>query len=564
VLTWPNSPRRDLVFILIVTFAFVLPMIVVGDHWGHDLEIHLQSWMEASGQFRQGILFPRWASGANYGFGEPRFIFYPPGSWMLGGTLGLLLPWTIVPAVYVWLCMILAALAMRRLAADWLSPHAAVFAATLYALNPYLLVTAYARCAYAELLASAIFPLLLSGALRIERDPPKAITVIAVSFAAIWLSNLPAGVIAVYALGCVLVVVSVVRRSIKPLLYGAAGAFTGLGLAAFTLIPAAWEEKWVYIDAVVRPNQLPTSNFLFSPFGVVSMYRFNHQFSRLAVLLILVAVASAIAARRTRDGNPVVWWSLTILCGIAGFLMFPISAPIWRILPVGRFVQFPWRWTFPLCTGAALLLAFAGVRSSRKRILLPALVLVLFAIDATIVHAKEVFPHFVDSVAEKFQAGRGYAGLLEYTPLPSKGRSLPVDAPLIAPVDPQTPEGSGSKVAGVYPEIWSPEKKVIRADLSEPKAVNLKLLAYPAWQATVNGRHAVLQENSQTGQLIVLLPAGRSRTEIVFTRTWDRSAGLLISIGCGAALLAYWQFVALRRKRAAEAPELEVVPARAA
>ena len=69
------------------------------------------------------------------------------------------------------------------------------------------------------------------GTFRIEREPRKSFTVVDVSLAAIWLTNLPAGVIASYSLACVLLVLSVVHRSIRPLLYGAAAALTGQGIA---------------------------------------------------------------------------------------------------------------------------------------------------------------------------------------------------------------------------------------------------------------------------------------------------------------------------------------------
>jgi hypothetical protein len=563
VLWRQDSGRGQFALVLFVTAIPVMPMLVLGYHWGHDLGFHVESWMDASRQFQQGILYPRWASEANYGFGEPRFIFYPPGSWAMGGILGLLLPWTLVPAIFVWLSMILAAVGMRKVAADWLPPDAAMIAALLYALNPYLLVTAYTRCAYAELLASAVFPFLLWGAFRIQRDPGKGFVIVAISLASIWLANLPGGVIATYTLALVLLIVSVLLRSIQPLLYGSVAALTGLGLAAFTLFPAAWEQKWVYIDAVVRPNQLPVANFLFSPFGVANMYMFNHRLSRLAVLLILGALASAIGARRMRHGTPAVWWSLTVLCILSGFLMFPVSTAIWRALPELRFVQFPWRWLFPMCAAAALLVSFAVIQSKRKRILLPVLGLGLVAVDATIVYAKQVYPHFVAEIADKFHSGRGYDGLLEYMPLAGKGRYLPADAPLIAPAEPSI-EQSADTPPGVYVELWSPERKMIRADLPHPMTVNLKLLAYPAWQASVNGKPAALQDNPQTGQIMLVLPAGASRTEIKFAQTWDRVVGTEISIGSGVVLIALWQLIAVSRKRATEAREVAVVPAKAA
>ena len=560
--SWRSSVSRDFVLILVIAAIPVMPTFIFGYHWGHDLDIHLKSWMDVKAQFQQGILYPRWASEANYGFGEPRFIFYPPASWALGGILGLLLPWSIVPAIFVWLSMTFAALAMRMLARDWLPPRAALIASVLYALNPYLLVCAYTRCAYAELLASATFPLLLCGVFRVARDPRKAFVIIAISFAAIWLANLPAGVIAAYSLGCVLVILSVSLRSLRPLLYGSAAAITGLGLAAFSLFPAAWEQKWVYIDAVVRPNQLPTSNFLFSPHGVTNMYVFNHQLSPLAVLLIAGALASAIAARRMRYGTPELWWSLTVLCCLSGFLMFPVSSPMWRGLPELRFVQFPWRWLFPMWTAAAVLLAFVILQAKRKRALVPMLALLLIVVDAAIVYARHLYPHFVSEIAEQFHSGRGYAGLLEYTPLASKGRSLPQAAPLISPVDPQSQEVAVTRLAP-YVEVWSPERKVIRADLPRPMTINLKLLAYPAWRASVNGSPAALQENPQTGQLMVTLPAGSSRTEIKFAQTWDRAIGIGISVGSTAVLIAFWELFAVSRKRATEPSGIEVAPARA-
>src|SRR5437868_3628031 len=125
------------------------------------------SWMEVSNQWHQGILYPRWASLAHWGYGEARFLFYPPASWTLGAALGSVLPWKLVPAAYCWIALTLSGLSMLFVARKWLPERDALFAATFYAVNPYHLVIVYWRSALAELLAAALLPLLLLAVLRL-------------------------------------------------------------------------------------------------------------------------------------------------------------------------------------------------------------------------------------------------------------------------------------------------------------------------------------------------------------------------------------------------------------
>ena len=86
--------------IMVTALALFVPLLFFGIPSGHDFEFHMNSWMEVLSQWRLGILYPRWAALAHFGYGEARFIFYPPISWMLGAALGSFLPWWIVPAVY--------------------------------------------------------------------------------------------------------------------------------------------------------------------------------------------------------------------------------------------------------------------------------------------------------------------------------------------------------------------------------------------------------------------------------------------------------------------------------
>ncbi|MGA2964279.1 MAG: hypothetical protein ABSD96_21675, partial [Candidatus Korobacteraceae bacterium] len=100
----------------IAAFAVEIPFFFFGTPSGHDVEFHLYSWLEVLGQWKHGIIYPRWAALANFAYGEPRFVFYPPASWTLGAGLSAIFPWTLASCIYIWVALVAAGVSMFLLA----------------------------------------------------------------------------------------------------------------------------------------------------------------------------------------------------------------------------------------------------------------------------------------------------------------------------------------------------------------------------------------------------------------------------------------------------------------
>jgi hypothetical protein len=533
-------------------------MFFLGNASGHDFEFHLASWLDVAGQWREGIVYPRWAEWANWGFGEPRFIFYPPASWMVGAGLGSVLPWRMAPGAFIWIALILAGFAMWRLARESLPVPQAAAAAVFFAVNPYHLVVVYYRSDFAELLASALFPLLIWAALRVIREGWRHVPALAIVFAIIWLSNAPAAVIATYSLALVLVAGCFVRRSAWPLLPGAAAMAIGFGLAAFYIFPAAYEQRWVQIKEVLTQNLRTELNFLFTHATDPEFVLFNWKVSGVALGVMMITGIAAVFAARRRHTFLDLWWMLLALGAVSTILMFPPSLLLWRYLPELHFVQFPWRWLVPLDVVYAFFIAAALSRSRGPWIWCTVLVMMIAGTATAIVRDawwdSEDIPVLLDRINRPY----GYEGTDEYAPLgcdryslpgvdPSNPEAVPPPTPRLAIAGPKS--GDWVHESGVRPHIdaWTAERKVFLAETKHHEKLAVRLIDYPAWEIQVDGKPFEATPLEKTAQLAFPLPAGTHRVEILFTRTWDRSAGIAVSALSAITLLAFG-FVCRRKE----------------
>ncbi|MBZ5650559.1 MAG: hypothetical protein LAO18_08760 [Acidobacteriia bacterium] len=532
-------PGTPILIIMVAAFAVLLPTFFLGIPSGHDFEFHVNSWMEVLSQWKLGILYPRWAALAHFGYGEARFIFYPPASWMLGAALGSFLPWRIVPGVYEWIALTLCGCSMFLLARRYLPRRDAIFAAALYAANPYHIVIVYWRSACAELLAGALLPLLLLAILRAEKIEKKSILPLGLIVAAALLTNIPAAVMLTYSLALLLTVVAVMRRSPQPLAIGAAALLLGLALAGFYVVPVLYEQKWVEIAQVLSPGVRPQDNFLFTSLDYPDHDRFNLLISLLSTAEIILLGIFCFLSRSWRTRAPQLWWMLSAWSAASAFLLSSFSFLLYRFLPELRYVQLPLRWLLCLNVGFALFVTMA----SRRWLARPLACLVMLAVLAFVWH--RVQPPWWDDagdVAEMLdnqQDGAGYEGIDEYVPNGADVYEIKHDARRV------TFEGDGS--ARFRITQWEPESKSFSANVSQPGTLVLRLFNYPAWKVAVNNRSVTTGTHAITGQMVIPVAAGENQVRIVFARTRDREIGGLISFGSGILILGMMFF---NRRRA--------------
>jgi hypothetical protein len=516
-----------LLLIAATAFAVEIPFFFLGTPSGHDVEFHLYSWLEVLAHWRHGVLYPRWAGLAHFGYGEPRFVFYPPASWMLGSVISRIFPWTLASCIYIWAVLVGAGSSMFLLARRWLGRPDAMFAAALYAVNPYHLVTVYWRSAFAELLAASLVPLLVLLVLKAADGERRAVAPLAFVLAGAWLTNAPAAVMIHYSLALLLLFFAYKRRTGRLLFVGAAAVLLGAALSAFYLVPAVYEQKWVNIAEAVSAGSRPADNFLFIHTTDADHDAFNKIVSWIAVLEMGIIFVAAIAGKVWRDKRRELWTALAIWAIACSVLMFPVSLVLWKILPKMQFMQFPWRWL--LCMGTMFsLFVTLGLRQWWARGAVCALSVLVIVLAWHHVQA----PWWDNSadlreMQDNMETAVGYEGTDEYTPAGGEPGAIDKEA--------RDVKVNGPAKAAIRVQRWDAESRSFTAEMSAADQLALKLFPYPAWRVEVNGRVVETSAREGTGQMLVPVSAGLNRVEVQFVRTWDRTAGDWISIitfGC--------------------------------
>lgn len=575
--------------ILLAAAVAVAPQLLRGNSCGHDFDFHLVSWLNANASWRQGIPYPRWTPSANFGAGEPRFVFYPPLTWMLGAALGFVLPWTLVPVALNFLLLAAAGLATRALARQLLPEAAATLAGGAAIFSGYTVFCAYERSAFAELAGGFWMPLMLLFLLR-DRNPEGSLwrraldgsaVPLALTVAGAWLSNVPVGVMVCYLLAAVAVTAALLVRSFAPILRAAVATVIGLGLAAIYLLPAVIEQRWIAVSqATDDPGERIENSFLFARHADPALVDHDielHKVSLIATAMIALALAGILLClwRRRLDAFPGPqlrgtwgtrkfssqhsWWILLALIPLAIlFLQLSISLPVWNLLPKLRFLQFPWRWLVALGAPMGIFLAAAvwpsesAKRWSRIAVATGCAVLFLLmtALGGGVYFQSCDEEDNVAAMVDVYRSGAGFAGTSEYAPVDADDTMIATGLSAACLVDDPTIElGIASDEPDAIPD-WQPaqgscedtfaaapmgaknggEHFEVRAVTSHAGYLVLRLDRFPTWRIAVNGRDVHELPRRADGLIAVPVPQGAVNVTADWATAPDARTGRWVSL----------------------------------
>lgn len=567
----PLLPQRLAHYLLAASTLglLILPVLspLLGEAFtcGYDNSFHLWRGVEVQYLLHQGVLYPRWAADMAHGFGYPLFNFMPPlSSYVVAGLNLTGLSWARAVNFAFALGMLLSASMLYLFVRQHFGHAAGLVAGMAYAYAPFQAYDVFNRGSLSQAFAWWLPPLLMWSLGRWQRrGGADALLVATASMATLVLThNLFTFLFGPLIVGVLfLPYFSAGRADSRPgwsvLLRGGLPLALGLGLTAFFWLPGLAERGWVQTQRLLgvwvfdyRHNFLSLRELLALP-RVTDPALVNDWPPRaLGLVPALVALLPALAWRRLN--RPQRYLAALALIGMLGFgfMTLPLSRPLWDVIPLLPYVQFPWRFLGPAACCAAIL-AGAGVaalgagRPRMQAVLGVGLTLVLFMANLGWFFPDHCSPPANPTVSgmigwERASGTLGTTASGEYLPIwvervPDRGApETAVTADYLAgkPVQ-RLSEAELPAGAQVLEAVYRSYGADIELETPAPFRARYLAFYYPGWQASVDGEPVTVDPSHPHGFITFDVPAGRHTLTIRFGRTPLRT----VAVGLSAASL---------------------------
>jgi len=556
-----------IVLILLATIVINSRMIRHGLNGLGDLRWHITWIQHFSEQIREGIFYPRWLAGTNFGYGSPTFVFYPPLVYYIASffkLIGLNSEQAISTVFSLGIFLIGSAFYLYG-RSQW-HPLAAFGGAVFYMTSPFVFGLLNGG-GLASLFALIWIPI---GLFVIDRaiQQPQWRIILACFWMLVALTHTPS--LLIYAIAGGLYTLSLWRRhSFRQVFVTLTFMALGLAMAAFYLLPAVLEQPFTNINYVfaflgdyINLLDLLTQNFR------------NQLFLQLFCLFTLALIAYLSQRPSAAQKRNIIYAVAVML--VVLFLVSPGSNWIWQSISPLQKLETPYRILSLLFFAGAYLCSVAIDGLLRGGYFWKFLGLTLI----TLIILFNLRSGFKDTYAYPtlHSGGKGKVFIRpwietilndpfqdklidvpEYRPfLPVSGNypdfvrerysdsGLPLTFTANTPLPvPQIGEPRFSLVSGqgqVKVEHWGSYHRKLKVEVQEPAILRVRLYYYPAWQLTVNGQPQPL-EMGKDGTILVKLAQGSYILELSYGWTNALIAGTATALCAFLTLLGYGVFL---------------------
>lgn len=287
--------------------------------------------------------FPvRWGPNLNESYGYPAFnyMYHTP---YLAATLFHILGLSVQQSlnISVLLASILGSIGIYFLIKQYLNSEKwAVILGIFYTLNPYMLLNIYWRGAVGEIFFLGFVPYFLIGLKK------KNFLLITISTALLILSHLPS-MLLLGGISIVYYLTQFKKEKFKDLLPIFKGGVAGMLISSWYWVPAYFEQWMITYNAGESLIQYKTQFInILSILNINRDFLSNDLFTGVITIGGVALLGIFIGLLQLKKNKQVKYWLLLIFISL--FLITPQSVLLWDNLKPLQYVQYPWRFIWPV------------------------------------------------------------------------------------------------------------------------------------------------------------------------------------------------------------------------
>ncbi len=312
-----------------------------------DMSEHYQWALQFQQALFEGNFIPRWASRSHFGAGDPSFLYYQPGFY-----------YSITPFIVfgfsAWEAMKIS-LFLSNLTLGiivWstlrkrLTNTTSIIVAGMIQCHPIYIFILYFLTAFPWAFSLPLTYLFLFFSCSQTDD--KINIRLSLFIALLALSHILSAFMCLLTVGTAKLILAILQKKTKPLIYWCISVALGLGLAGYYLAPALLTQNFIHPDAWYKPDILDWKNAFVFPIITAMNYGIRwlsvQWLHPLITLAPLVSILFLVRCKKlTLEKDP--WSYLMATLTIMASLLFAseISFLFWNNAPLLSNVQFPFR-----------------------------------------------------------------------------------------------------------------------------------------------------------------------------------------------------------------------------